>query len=133
VKNINAPNVLVAEYDVTNNQRPLHWCMRDLLIPRWLLLTAVTLGIIGLAAFMIFATIVTLNKQGIGGACRSNSDCRTDEGLICNNYRCGCAYSHFWSNTYDMCERRRMINRTCYNDSECDILGSLQCVNVTLK
>jgi hypothetical protein len=94
--------------------------------------TLVSLAIIGMAAFLVFTTIVTLKKEGNGGSCKVNSDCRQDTGLICNNYRCGCAYSHFWSETYKTCERRRMINRTCVNDSECDILANLQCFNVTL-
>jgi hypothetical protein len=107
--------------------------MRDLKIPRWLLMLLVSLAIIVFTGFAIFASIVTLKKGNNGDACQSNSDCREDLGLICNNYRCGCAYSHFWSDTYDICERRRMINRTCYNDSECDILANLLCMNVTLK
>ncbi|CAF0997479.1 unnamed protein product [Adineta steineri] len=132
-QNIHANNVLVAEYDVINKERPISCWKKDLLIPRWLLMTLATLAIVFLTAFILFATIVTLQKQGNGGACKSNSDCRQDVGLICNNYRCGCAYSHFWSTTYDVCERRRMVNRTCVNDSECDILANLQCFNVTLN
>jgi hypothetical protein len=107
--------------------------MRDLHIPRWLLIILVSLTIILFTAFAIFASIVTLKKESNGGPCKSNSDCRTDLGLLCNNYRCGCAYSHFWSDTYDICERRRMINRTCVNESMCDILASLECENVTLS
>ncbi len=133
VKKLDAPNVLVTDYDVIHNQKPIPFWLRDLKIPRWLLLFLVSLAIIAFTAFALFASIVTLQKAGNGGACKSNSDCREDLGLICNNYRCGCAYSHFWSDTYDICERRRMINRTCYNDSECDILANLQCTNVTVR
>jgi hypothetical protein len=107
--------------------------MRDLNIPRWLLLILVSLAIIVFTIFALFASIVTLKKGSNGDACKSNGDCREDLGLICNNYRCGCAYSHFWSDSYEICERRRMINRTCYNSSECDALGNLQCTNVTLR
>lgn len=106
--------------------------MRDLNIPRWLLILLVTLAVVVFTAFAVFASIVTLKKEGNGGPCKSNDDCRQDLGLICNNYRCGCAYSHFWSDSYSICERRRMINRTCYNDTECDALGNLRCLNVTL-
>ncbi|CAF1277377.1 unnamed protein product [Adineta ricciae] len=133
MKNTNAANVLVAEYDVIHKERPISCWKRDLIIPRWLLLTLVTLGILAIAAFLIFTLVVTLQKSGNGGPCKTNSDCRQDRGLMCNNYRCGCAYSHFWSETYLTCERRRMINRTCVNDSECDILANLQCFNVTLS
>jgi len=133
VKKLDAPNVLVTDYDVIHNQKPIPFWLRDLKIPRWLLLLLVSLAIIAFTAFALFASIVTLKKEGNGGACKSNSDCREDLGLICNNYRCGCAYSHFWSDTYDICERRRMINRTCYNDSECDILANLHCKNVTVR
>jgi hypothetical protein len=132
VKNLDAENALVSEYDVIQKQRPTPFCMRDLNIPRWLLLLLVSLTIIAFTAFAIFASIVTLSKQGNGGACKSNSDCRQDLGLICNNYRCGCAYSHFWSTSYSICERQRMINRTCVNNTECDSLANLQCDNVTL-
>jgi len=125
--------VLVSEYDVIERQRPQPFCMRDLHIPRWLLMILVSLVIILFTAFAVFASIVTLKKESNGGPCKSNSDCRTDLGLLCNNYRCGCAYSHFWSDTYDICERRRMINRTCVNDSMCDILANLECENVTLS
>jgi len=107
--------------------------MRDLNIPRWLLMILVSLTIILFTAFTIFTSIVTLKKETNGGPCKTNSDCRQDLGLLCNNYRCGCAYSHFWSDVYDICERRRMINRTCVNDSMCDILASLECENVTLE
>jgi hypothetical protein len=107
--------------------------MRDLNIPQWLLMLLVSLTIVVFTAFAIFASIVTLKKETNGGPCKSNSDCRQDLGLLCNNYRCGCAYSHFWSDSYNICERRRMINRTCVNDSECDILGNLQCINVTIR
>ncbi|UJR11805.1 hypothetical protein I4U23_015985 [Adineta vaga] len=132
IKNTDAANVLVAEYDVIHNERPISCWKRDLIIPRWLLLTLVLLAIIVMAVFLIFATIVTLRKESNGGPCMKNSDCRQDLGMICNNYRCGCAYSHFWSETYKTCERRRLINRTCVNDSEYDILANLQCFNVTL-
>ncbi len=101
-------------------------------IPLWLLLILVSLAIILFTAFAIFASVVTLKKEGDGGPCKSNSDCRQDLGLLCNNYRCGCAYSHFWSVSYGICERRRMINRTCDNDSMCDILANLECQNVSL-
>jgi hypothetical protein len=107
--------------------------MRDLNIPQWLLITLVTITVVVFTAFAIFTAVVTLKKGSNGDACKSNSDCREDLGLICNNYRCGCAYSHFWSNSYTICERRHMINRTCANDSQCDALGNLQCTNVTLK
>jgi hypothetical protein len=124
--------MLVSEYDVIEKARPIPFWMRDLKIPRWLLLTLVSLVIIVFTAFAVFASIVTLKKQSNGGPCKSNSDCREDLGLLCNNYRCGCAYSHFWSDSYQICERRRMINRTCDNDSMCDILASLQCQSVVL-
>jgi hypothetical protein len=106
--------------------------MRDLNIPRWLLMLLVSLTIIVFTAFAVFASVVTLNKQGNGGPCKSNSDCRQDLGLMCNNYRCGCAYSHFWRDTYGLCERQHMINRTCVNNSQCDSLAYLQCTNATL-
>lgn len=125
--------MLVSEYDVIERQRPLPFCMRDLNIPRWLLLLLASLAIVVFTAFAVFASVVTLKKESNGGPCKSNSDCRQDLGLLCNNYRCGCAYSHFWSDTYQICERQRMINRTCVNDSMCDILASLQCQNVTLS
>jgi hypothetical protein len=124
--------VLVSEYDVVHKPKPTPFWMRDLNIPQWLLILLATLTIIVFTAFTVFTAVVTLKKGGNGDACKSNSDCRNDLGLICNNYRCGCAYSHFWSDSYQICERRRMINRTCVNDSECDALGSLQCANVTL-
>jgi hypothetical protein len=124
--------VLVSEYNVIDKEKPLPFCMRDLNMPRWLLILLVSLAVVLFTAFAIFAAIVTLNKQGNGGPCKTNSDCRTDLGLLCNNYRCGCAYSHFWSDTYDICERRRMINRTCIDDSMCDILATLECINLTL-
>ncbi len=124
--------MLVSEYDVIEYQKSKSWWMRDLLIPRWLLLTLVSLTLIIFTAFAIFGAVVSLYKQLNGDACKSNSDCRSDLGLICNNYRCGCAYSHFWSDTYDICERRRMINRTCTDDSMCDVLAHLECQNVTL-
>jgi hypothetical protein len=124
--------VLVSEYDVIEYQKSKSWWMRDLLIPRWLLLTLVSLTMIIFTVFAIFAAVVSLNKQLNGDSCKSNADCRSDLGLICNNYRCGCAYSHFWSDTYDICERRRMINRTCTDDSMCDVLAHLECQNVTL-
>jgi hypothetical protein len=124
--------MLVSEYDVIEKVKPIPFWMRDLKIPRWLLLILVSLVIIVFTAFAVFASIVTLKKQSNGGPCKSNSDCRQDLGLLCNNYRCGCAYSHFWSDSYQICERRRMINRTCDNDSMCDILASLQCQSVVL-
>jgi hypothetical protein len=124
--------MLVSEYDVIEKVKPIPFWMRDLKIPRWLLLILVSLVIIVFTAFAVFASIVTLKKQSTGGPCKSNSDCRQDLGLLCNNYRCGCAYSHFWSDSYQICERRRMINRTCDNDSMCDILASLQCQSVVL-
>ena len=132
VKNTDAHNILVSEYEVTERQRPIPFWKRDLNIPLWLLLLLVSLAIILYTAFAVFASIVTLTKQGNGGPCKSNSDCRQDLGLMCNNYRCGCGYSHFWSESYSICERRRMINRTCDNDSMCDILAFLECHNVTL-
>ncbi len=124
--------MLVSEYDVIEYQKSKSWWMRDLLIPRWLLLTLASLTMIIFTVFAIFAAVVSLNKQLNGDSCKSNTDCRSDLGLICNNYRCGCAYSHFWSDTYDICERRRMINRTCTDDSMCDVLAHLECQNVTL-
>ncbi|CAM4949592.1 unnamed protein product [Rotaria socialis] len=133
VKNIDAHNMLVSEYDVVNRQRPLPFWKRDLKIPQWLLLVLVSLTIVLFTGFILFTTVVTLQKQTNGGPCKSNSDCRQDLGLMCNNYRCGCAYSHFWSDTYDICERRRMINRTCVDDSMCDSLANLECENVTLS
>ncbi|UJR24316.1 hypothetical protein I4U23_027283 [Adineta vaga] len=132
IKNTEAANVLVAEYGVIHKEKPISCWKHDLIIPRWLLLTLVSLAILAMTVFLVFVTIVTLKKESNGGPCKINSDCRQDLGLMCNNYRCGCAYSHFWSETYKTCERRRMINRTCYNDSECDILANLQCFNVTL-
>ena len=123
----------MSEYNVVDKKRPIPCWKKDLLIPRWLLVLLVTLAIIILTAFILFACVVTLKKETNGNPCKSNSDCRQDLGLMCNNYRCGCAYSHFWSVSYGICERRRMINRTCYNDSECDALGNLECVNVSLR
>ncbi|CAF0993516.1 unnamed protein product [Rotaria sordida] len=133
VKNLGTKNVLVSEYDVVHKQKPIPFWMRDLNIPQWLLLLLVSLTIIIFTVFALFAAVVTLKKESNGSACKSNSDCRQDLGLLCNNYRCGCAYSHFWSDSYRICERRRMINRTCVNDSMCDALGSLQCSNVSLS
>jgi hypothetical protein len=125
--------VLISECDVIDKEKPIPFCMRDLNIPQWLLILLVSLAVVLFTAFTVFTAIVTLKKEGNGGACKSNTDCRNDLGLICNNYRCGCAYSHFWSDSYQICERRRMINRTCTNDSMCDILASLECENVTLR
>lgn len=107
--------------------------MKDCTMPQWLLITLASITIVCFTGFILFSTVVTNKKETNGGPCKSNSDCRQDLGLICNNYRCGCAYSHFWSDSYAICERRRMINRTCVNDSMCDALGSLQCSNVTLR
>ncbi|CAF1137521.1 unnamed protein product [Rotaria sordida] len=132
VKNTDASHVLVSEYDVLDKQKPVSFWMRDLNIPQWLLLVFVSLTIIVFTAFALFTAIVTLKKEMDGGPCKSNTDCRRDLSLICNNYRCGCAYSHFWSNSYSICERRRMVNRTCVNDSMCDAFASLQCQNVPL-
>ena len=120
------------EHDVIEKAKPIPFWKRDLNIPLWLLLILVSLAIIIFTAFAIFASIVTLKKESDGGPCKSNSDCRRDVGLMCNNYRCGCGYSHFWSESYQVCERRRMINRTCGNDSMCDALANLQCLNVSL-
>ena len=133
VKNIDTHNVLVAEYDVVQKERPIPFCMRDLNIPQWLLAVLLSLAILALTAFALFAAIVTLKKETDGGPCKVNSDCRQDLGLICNNYRCGCAYSHFWSEPYGTCERRRMVGRACDNDSMCDALGNLQCQTVILR
>ncbi|CAF4796922.1 unnamed protein product, partial [Rotaria magnacalcarata] len=133
VKKIDAHNMLVSEYDVVDRQRPLPCWKRDLKIPRWLLLVLVSLTVVVFTGFILFTAVVTLKKETNGGPCKSNSDCRQDLGLMCNNYRCGCAYSHFWSDTYQICERRRMINRTCVDDSMCDSLASLECENVTLS
>ncbi|CAF3215606.1 unnamed protein product [Rotaria sp. Silwood2] len=124
--------MLVSEYDVLDKQKPVSFWMLDLNIPQWLLLVLVSLTIIVFTAFILFTAIVTLKKETNGGPCKSNTDCRRDLGLICNNYRCGCAYSHFWSNSYSICERRRMVNRTCFNDSMCDAFASLECQNVSL-
>ncbi|CAF2862074.1 unnamed protein product [Rotaria sp. Silwood2] len=132
VKNSNAKHMLVSEYDVLDKQKPVSFWMLDLNIPQWLLLVLVSLTIIVFTAFILFTAIVTLKKETNGGPCKSNTDCRHDLGLICNNYRCGCAYSHFWSNSYSICERRRMVNRTCFNDSMCDAFASLECQNVSL-
>lgn len=125
-------NVLAQEYNVLHKEKPTPFWMRDLNIPQWLLMLLVSLAIVAFVAFAVFAVIVTLKKETHGGACKTNSDCRQDRGLMCNNYRCGCAYSHFWSETYFTCERQRMLNRTCVNSTECDSLGNLQCANVTL-
>lgn len=130
--NTQGANVLAQEYDVQHREKPTPFCMRDLSIPQWLLMLLVSLAIVAFIAFGVFASIVTLKKETNGGACKTNSDCRQDRGLMCNNYRCGCAYSHFWSETYLTCERQRMLNRTCVNNTECDALGNLQCSNVTL-
>ena len=133
VNQTDATNILVSEYDVVDKQKSIPFWKRDLNIPQWLLMLLVSLAVILFTAFAVFTSIVTLKKESNGGACRSNSDCRTDLGLLCNNYRCGCAYSHFWSDSYQICERRRMINRTCVNDSMCDVLANLQCQNVSLR
>jgi hypothetical protein len=133
VKNIGTNNALVQEYDVVSKERPTPFCMRDLKIPRWLLALLISLAIVLFTAFGIFASIVTLKKETHSGPCKIDSDCRQDFGLMCNNYRCGCAFSHFWSETYLTCERGRMLNRTCVNDSMCDALSSLQCQSVTLR
>ncbi|CAF2128020.1 unnamed protein product [Rotaria magnacalcarata] len=133
VKNLGAHNALVSEYEYEHKEKPTPCWKKDMNIPQWLLITLVSLGIVVFTAFALFAAVVTLKKETNGGPCTSNSDCRQDLGLMCNNYRCGCAYSHFWSDTYQVCERRRMINRTCVNDSMCDALGNLQCSNVTLS
>ena len=124
-------NVLAQEYDVLHKEKPTQFWMRDLNIPQWLLMILVSVAVVAFIAFAVFAAIVTLKKEMNGGACKINSDCRQDRGLMCNNYRCGCAYSHFWSETYQTCERQRMLNRTCVNNTECDTLGNLQCLNVT--
>jgi hypothetical protein len=131
VKKLGANNVLVSEYDVVDKQKPIPFWSRDLNIPRWLLVLLATLAIVVFTAFVVFTAIVTLIKETNGGACKLNTDCREDLGLICNNYRCGCAYSHFWSDSYQICERQRMINRTCVNNSMCDALGNLQCQNIS--
>ena len=132
IKNTKANNMLISEYQVTEKQRPIPFWQRDLKMPQWLLMLLISLAIVVFTAFLVFTTIVTLKKETNDGPCKVNSDCRQDRGLMCNNYRCGCGYSHFWSGTYLTCERRRMINRTCGNDSMCDILASLECFNVTL-
>ena len=132
-KNIQGKNAFVQEYNVLEKERPTPFCMKDLSIPQWLLALLVSLVVIVFTAFILFTCIVTLKKETHGGACKLNSDCRQDRGLMCNNYRCGCAYSHFWSESYQVCERRRMINRTCTNDSMCDALASLQCQSVPLR
>jgi len=118
---------------MVSKERPTPWWKRDLNIPRWLLTVLATLTVVAFTAFAVFAAVVTLKKELNGGACKSNSDCRQDLGLLCNNYRCGCAYSHFWSESYQVCERQRMINRTCTNDTMCDSLGNLQCQTVSLR
>ncbi|UJR31360.1 hypothetical protein I4U23_018854 [Adineta vaga] len=131
LRKTNASNLLVTEYDTIERKKPTSFWKRDLIIPRWLLLTLVSIAVILFAAFALFTAIVTLKKETNEGPCKTNSDCRQDLGLICNNYRCGCAYSHFWSGEYFLCERRRMINRTCTNDSMCDSMAELKCQNVT--
>jgi len=132
VKNLGANNALVQEYEVGHKEKPIQCWMRDVPIPHWLLALLVSIAIVAFMAFAIFASVVTLKKETLDGPCKSSSDCRQDLGLMCNNYRCGCGYSHFWSESYSICERRRMVNRTCVNDSECDALANLQCLNVTL-
>lgn len=124
--------MLISEYNVTDKQKPIPFCLRDLNMPQWMVMLLVSLAVIAFTAFAVFASIVTLKKETNGGPCKVNSDCRQDLGLMCNNYRCGCGYSHFWSESYKTCERRRMINRTCDNDSMCDILANLECFNVIL-
>lgn len=131
MKQLDAKNVLVSEYDVIDQQKPIPFWKRDVKLPRWLLMLLVSLAVVVFTAFIVFASIVTLKKEANGGPCKSNSDCRQDVGLLCNNYRCGCGYSHFWSDSYETCERRRMINRTCVNDSMCDNLANLLCFNIT--
>ena len=133
VKNSKATNMLMSEYTVLNKQRPTSFWKRDLHIPQWLLSLLVSLAVILFTAFAVFASIVTSKKETNDGACKENADCRRDLGLLCNNYRCGCAYSHFWSDSYKICERRRMINRTCGNDSMCDTLANLECHGVSLR
>lgn len=126
-------NILVQEYTVVSKQRPTPWYMKDLLIPRWLLTLLLTLSIIVLTAFAVFDSIVLLKKETNGGLCRKNTDCRQDRGLMCTNYRCQCAYSHFWSTSYLMCEKRRSINRACTDHSICDSLANLLCQDVQLR
>jgi hypothetical protein len=126
-------NILVAEYAIVQKERPIHFCMNDLNIPRWLLVTALSLSIIVLTACAIFFSIASLSKSTNGGSCRTHAKCRQDLGLICDNYRCSCGYSHFWSDSYRICERQRQIDRPCSNDLMCDQAGSLQCQNISRR
>lgn len=101
-------------------------------MPQWLLSVLSSLAVVICTGFLLFTLVVTLRKEMNGGPCKTNDDCRRDLGLMCNNYRCGCGFSHFWSDSYYVCERRRMINRTCVDDSWCDALANLICENVSV-
>lgn len=133
IQNIGTRNVLVQEYGVTTKQRPTSMWMKDLAVPRWLLTLVANLAILALIGYTIFAA-VSNNVKGIEGqSCRSITNCRQDLGLICDNGRCACDYSHFWNSLSRVCQPQRSVNEPCSSNIMCNTQAELTCQTVVLR